>query len=154
MHFLEKSDGFTLVEVIISIALLSVASVVALQLFITSQDMNNDSRHADIASVQATNIIEELRAYDDTVTMSANIKNMKATEKGYSTDIYYNTNFDALDTTLAPSDGIYLLTCQLTESQQGLYEVIVTIKVVESDKELVSYTTDHYFKGEVSSDDL
>ncbi len=154
MNFSKKSDGFTLVEVIISIALLSVASVVALQLFITSQDMNNDSRHADIASVQATNIIERLRVYDDTIAMLANIKNMKATEKGYSTDIYYNTNFDALDTTLAPSDGIYLLTCQLTESQQGLYEVIVTIKVVESDKELVSYTTNHYFKGEVSSDDL
>jgi len=154
MNFSKKSDGFTLVEVIISVAILSVASVVALQLFITSQDMNKDSRHADIASVQATNIIEGIRAYDDTVTMSANIKNMKATEKGYSTDIYYNSSFDALDTTSAPSDGIYLLTCQLTESQQGLYEVLVTVKVVESDKELVSYTTNHYFKKEVISDDL
>lgn len=154
MHYLKKSDGFTLVEVIISIALLSVASVVALQLFITSQDMNNDSRHADIASVQATNIIEELRACDDTVAMLANIQNMEATEKGYSTNIYYNNSFELLNPTLAPSDGIYLLTCQLTGTQQGIYKVVVTVKVVASDKELVSYTTNHYFKGEVRSDDL
>ena len=155
MYLLKKSDGFTLVEVIISIAILSVASVVALQLFITSQDMNKDSRHADIASVQATNMIEELRAFDDLESLLKNMTYLKATDFGYGAELYLDHNFKALDPKTDPTnDGAYLLTCQMVKTQQGLYEVLVAVKEIESDKELASYTTNHYFKKEVTNHDL
>lgn len=151
MTYTDKSDGFTLVEVIISIAILSVASVVALQLFITSQDMNTDSRHADIASVQATNFIENIRAYDSTHAMLTNTHGMEATASGFHSELYYDRSFDAV---ASPSEGVYLLSCDLTLGQQGLYDLHTSVKVIETDKELVFYTTKHYFKEEVNSNDL
>jgi len=42
----------------------------------------------------------------------------------------------------------------MVKTQQGLYEVLVAVKEIESNKELASYTTNHYFKKEVTNHDL
>lgn len=151
---INNSKGFTLVEVIISIAILSVASVVALQLFITSQEMNEDSRHADIASVEATNIIETIRGCDATSSMLEHIQNMETSANGFTANIYLSDSFDPLQGDSPNSDGIYLLACSLNEETPGLYEVLVSVTEIESDKALAVYSTHHYFKREVTSNDL
>ncbi len=62
MKRLLKNEGFTLIEVIMSIAILSIVSAVVLQLFITSMGLNNKSRTIDVAGVYAANAIENLKA--------------------------------------------------------------------------------------------
>lgn len=146
-----NTDGFTLVEVIISIAILSVASVVALQLFLTSKDLNTNSRQKDIASVHATNMLEAIRTFDTTADMILNVENMKEKGDSYEAIIHLDGVFEPTNTA---ETSMYTVVCQLTPTGKGLYEVSVQIDHMESGEALVTYKTTHYFKGEVHSDDL
>jgi len=62
---LRNQDGFTLMEVVISIAALSVLSVFILQMFITSANANARAQNIDIATNHATNIMERFKTMNN-----------------------------------------------------------------------------------------
>lgn len=58
-----KNSGFTLLEVIVSIAALSFISVFILQMFISSSNLNNRAKDSDIAMSVAISEIESLKKH-------------------------------------------------------------------------------------------
>jgi|GEM_PF-1210818 len=62
---IKNQDGFTLMEVVISIAALSVLSVFILQMFITSANANARAQNIDIASANAMSIMERFKTLND-----------------------------------------------------------------------------------------
>jgi len=149
----KTSQGFTLVEVIISIAILSVSSVVALQLFITAQNLNTFSRHSDIASVLATNTIEEIKSYDDLASLFSKTSSYESVDDGYRQIIYLDVNFQVSDPTSSNNPSNYSLNTDLTSTEQlGLYHIHTSVIDLTEDKVLADYLTAHYFNQEVSND--
>jgi len=61
----KNQDGFTLLEAVISIAVLSVLSVFTLQMFITSGNANAKAQNIDVAAGKAQAVIEQFKALDD-----------------------------------------------------------------------------------------
>lgn len=150
---LSVNKGFTLVEVIISIAILSVVSVVALQLFLTSQKLNSNSRHADIASVLATNYIELIKLYDTTETLTHDLDRLSATDHGFNNTTYTDQAFEYLPDAAPVTDRYYLFVCDMTGTDKpGLYDIVMTVTDTKTEEVLVEYRTAHYFKGEVTAD--
>lgn len=149
-RFISENKGFTLVEVILSIALLSLASVVVLRLFITSVDMNTQSRHSDIAGVLAANTLEILKVNDSEEEILRSFEDMTATDKGYVMTKKLDTAFTTIKE--AESTGTaYILELVLTATDRpGLYEVQVTVTDIQDDSSLASYRTKHYLSQEVS----
>lgn len=144
------NDGFTLIEVIVSIAILSVVSVIALQLFMTAQRVNTRSRLSDMATIVSTNSIEMIRLMDTTDSLEHDL-NYLPTETGYESsrfiDQYVSTN-DYIE----GSDHIKF-TVTLTEDKTliGLYDLHSVVIDLNEDRTLADTTTKHYFKGEVSN---
>ena len=62
LKFLKNDDGFSLLEAILSVAVISVVSVFILQMFITSANANKKTQAADSANVAAISLMEEFRA--------------------------------------------------------------------------------------------
>lgn len=151
----KSSQGFTLVEVIISIAILSVCSVVALQLFITAQNLNTLSRHTDIASVFATNNLEKIKHFSDTASMINHMPTFESVDQGFVQSIFLDENFKEITETSSGTLNNYLINTVLNSTNQiGLYDIQVTVTDVIDNKALVQYTTAHYFNEEVSYDEL
>jgi len=63
-RFIKDEDGFSLLEVVISIAMLAFLSVFILQMFMTGAAANSRARDIDVASYVATGVIEGLKASD------------------------------------------------------------------------------------------
>lgn len=59
------SRGFTLIEVIVSLAVLSIASVFILQLFVTAAQLNDNARDTDQANALITTALEDFIACAD-----------------------------------------------------------------------------------------
>ncbi len=141
-----REQGFTLVEVIISIAILSLASVVILRLFIASTDLNTDSRHRDIASVLATNCIEQIKLFDSLSDMSNDMDGFVQLDNYYSQTTLLDHDFER---TLSDS-AVYQLDCSLASTPTtGLYDIIVVVTELDTSEELTHYTSSHYFKSSV-----
>lgn len=137
-------SGFTLIEVILSIAILSIVSVVVLRLFVTSHELNESSRHADLASNAAVNHIEMVRSYNSLDTLLDDltwVENNGNTFKGIR---LYDSDFE----TAGIGNQKLVLTLEPTESLTGLYQVDVSV-LDEEDSLIVDYTTKHYFVQEV-----
>lgn len=129
-----KNQGFTLIEVILSIAFLSLVSVVILQLFITSQNINSDAQMKDMASFVATNAIEETKASRDLV-------------EGQVTT-YFDEAWQPVDGKEA-STYTMLVSVDKDPLYPNLYSIQVAITT--KDKEvLITYHTKHHLKREVS----
>ncbi|NDL66172.1 type IV pilus modification PilV family protein [Anaerotalea alkaliphila] len=58
----DRISGFTLVEVVVSIAVLSLLSVFFLQLFLKAQEVNGRARELDQATVLASGLLESAKA--------------------------------------------------------------------------------------------
>ena len=123
-----KNKGFTLIEVILSIAFLSVVSVVILQLFITSQNINASAQIKDMASLMATNAIEEIKAS----------KTLEAGEQ----HTYFDESWQPV-TTLAQSAYALLVTVTKDNQYATLYYIHIEVLTLEKTV-LIEYTTKHH----------
>jgi len=68
---IRNQDGFTLMEVVISIAALSILSVFILQMFITSANANARAQNIDMASAKAMSIMERFKTLHDISELDA-----------------------------------------------------------------------------------
>lgn len=148
--FHASEGGFTLVEVILSIALLSIASVVVLELFMTSQNLNTTSRQTDIASVVCTNTLELLRRHDG-LTEAQTSLDLKNVPDGYHRTTPLDEAFSLIPADASGETPPYVMDLALAATATpGLFDVVVYLTRTKDDVVLVHYTTKHYFKKEVS----
>lgn len=140
------NSGFTLIEVILSIAILSIVSVVVLRLFVVSHDLNESSRTTDHASNISINVIETIKGYRNLNNYLADNQWIEANESGYQGTIIYDelSTIDTLQGTI--------LTCILTQDQSydTLYNISVSVYSPIDDETIVTYKASHYFALEVS----
>lgn len=142
---INKQDGFTLIEVILSIAILSIVSVVVLRLFVTSHDLNESSRTADLASNSAANIIENIRGYRNLETLTEELPWLDNNSNVIEGTMVYDDDFSQQGT------PAYTLVCSMTPDTEtvSLYNLTVHVKDL-NDKDIVSYSTKHYFSEGVT----
>lgn len=136
-----QTHGFTLIEVILSIAILSIVSVVVLRLFLVSHELNESSRMTDLASNTSINVIETIKGYQSVDTYIASNQWIKGSNDYYEGSILY-------DETLTPNENAsYKLECQLTQDKTfpTLYDITVSITDLNSLDILVTYRASHYF---------
>lgn len=134
MMKLKNNTGFTLIEVIISVATLSIVSVILLQLFITSKDSDIRSHSIDIAGVYVANAIENTKA------MSRHDLSSK-----YDIEQFFNKEWEAVDD---PESGEFVLNLVAIEDKSvatGFYRINSKVYIRESEVVLVEYATNHYY---------
>ncbi len=125
-----NNRGFTLIEIIFSIAFLSVVSVVMLSLLATSFEVENETDLMDMAILKVSNEIEEIKAIE--------INENQIIEKHYSE--YWKE--------VSKKEAMYTLTAKIQQDinyEQGLYDIIIDIKDVKEGAVVIATRTKHYW---------
>ena len=148
MRNLTNNKGFTIIEIILSIAILSIVSVVVLRLFIVSHEVNEKQRITDLANTKAISVIEEIKQHDKTDELLSNFSFISSN----GNEIYGVALYDETFSSIA-NENQYALTIKLVAdvTYQGLYSIEVSINslVNELKEPLVTYHSKHYFKKEI-----
>ncbi len=143
---LNNQEGFTLLEVIISIAILAVSSVFILEMFVTSADANLRAKSYDTALSKAVAFIEEFKSREEPPENS-DIEEI---------EIFYDKNFiETSDQSLA-SYKITMTTQEDTTPKQssfytsscklfGISVTAVDLKAGDEKKLLLEINSAKYF---------
>lgn len=140
-HFHSNNKGFTLIEVILSIAILSIVSVVVLRLFVTSHELNEQSRAIDLASNTASNVLESIKGYRDFDTFISEFDWLDGDTTHLNGTIVYDESFKQ-----ESGLSIYTLNCEMIASRDytTLYDITITV-LDHNHESLATYATSHYF---------
>lgn len=127
----KKHSGFTLVEVIFSIALLSIVSVVILNLYIASGELNDKALIQNMASLMASNAIEEVRSTPRDLPESITL--------------YYDEYWALSDKS---AEASYTLNLSVTKDETVSKLVYLDVIVTDSEsKTIVNFSTGHYLQS-------
>lgn len=126
-----NKNGFTLIEIIFSVAFLSVISVIILKLLVVSYELEQATDLMDIATLHAMNEIENVKSITE-------LEDIESYEKFYD-EIWNETKEE---------NATYQLSLSMDLNDQydrGLYEIqsIVT-DLIENDV-VVNISTHHYY---------
>jgi len=135
MKRLLKNEGFTLIEVIMSIAILSIVSAVVLQLFISSMDLNNKSRTIDVAGVYAANAIENLKA----------LTSEEARVIKQDQEWLYDSDWQLINDNKSAQFKLVVKLRENTNVAENFYEIQSKMIDQKTDEVLVEYITGHYY---------
>lgn len=134
--------GFSLLEAVISIGVLSLISVFILQMFISAANLNTRAKDSDTAASKAITAIENFKknpGFDSSITL-----------------FYYDKEWNGIDTDTAsiPADARYCLRLEITETDETaygkLYDVAADVTEIspgENDRVLASLWSKKYFSG-------
>lgn len=122
---LKRHKGVSLVELILSIAVLSILSVYVIQMFITSKDLNTKAKVLDQSVLTSESIFEAVDA-DRTLENLKNLKIFKHSsfqnnEGVITSKVYLDDSFSAID---SPSEATYVLNFEAVKTQGLEYEVV------------------------------
>lgn len=122
---LKRHKGVSLVELILSIAVLSFLSVYVIQMFITSKDLNTKAKVLDQSVLTSESIFEAVDA-DRTLENLKNLKIFKHSsfqnnEGVITSKVYLDDSFIAID---SPSEAAYVLNFEAVKTQGLEYEVV------------------------------
>ncbi|MCH4889722.1 prepilin-type N-terminal cleavage/methylation domain-containing protein [Acidaminobacter sp. JC074] len=125
---MKNSKGFTLIEIIISIAIFSIISVVLLQLFIVAENVNLESKSKELALFYGTSFIEEFKASRD------------LPESSYQEIHHYDEDWQRVD-----HQSVYILSAEVEveEVKTGHYYKLKVSAFDENDI-LILLNTEHY----------
>jgi prepilin-type N-terminal cleavage/methylation domain-containing protein len=131
---LTNPRGFTLVEIIISIAMLSVLSVYMLQLFVQSANMNRKAYELD-RSVMITQNIVELIGQADTPTISGNglyalrLEGSGPEKRGR---MYFDEGFSSIESDEGPKYSLEISVTEAGEEVDGRNLYDISMKMTRS----------------------
>lgn len=128
-----NEKGFTLIEIIFSIAFLSIVSVIILKLIVVSFDIEKNTDLLDIATLYAINEVEDVKSR----------KNIK--EDSLEINKYYDNSWTLLPSTDGSS---YLIKLEISKSelyQRGLYNIDAFVIDSVNKNEIVHIDTMHYY---------
>lgn len=125
-----NKKGFTLIEIIFSVAFLSVVSVVMLSLLVSSFEVENETDMMDIAIIHLSNEIETIK--------SLSIKE-DMTKTMYYDDIWQPVSENGasfkLEVTVIQNDAF----------DRGLYDIQGMIYHIEDQEVILELETKHYY---------
>lgn len=131
MTCFNKRNGFTLLEVIISVAALSLISVFILQMFLASSGLNERAKNTDIAITKAISEIERVKSG---TSVDVGVK-----------ELSYDKNWNVL--TGKNENACFLLTLTIDNASGDLYRVAVGVTDIrpgENNRVLASMETKKY----------
>ncbi|MBN2793784.1 MAG: prepilin-type N-terminal cleavage/methylation domain-containing protein [Clostridia bacterium] len=128
----KNKQGFTLIEIIFSVAFLSIVSLIMLKLLFASYDLEKHIDVQDVASIKVANLTEHIKS---------DYHNIQKEQL-----IYYDAKFN--ETT--PQEAVYTLKASCKKNEEGfgrLYDIFV--QLTNDDGEIiVRLETKHYFGKE------
>jgi len=141
--FVAREQGFTLIEIIISIALLSVVSVIVLRLFVLSYTINEDAKISDGANTLIVNQLETMKTYDHLDTFLSAYNWLDVTPNKIQGQLFYDDTFSPID-----KESRFTLhwSMVMNASISGLYQISTHMIDTTTNETLTTYTTQHYFK--------
>lgn len=147
------NSGFTLIEVVISIAALSVAAVVFLQVFVKANQVIEKTDKTNQAMLVATNQLEKLKGCSS-LEDYCNQTEDKPSEKEmllFGQTVLLDDEFRIIKSQSNEELGVYRLRLVFdkegTERIEELYKVTVKVVEIESKVDLVEFET-YYFSGQ------
>ena len=126
-----NNRGFTLIEIIFSIAFLSVVSVVMLSLLATSFEVENETDMMDIAILHLSNEIEMVKAIeigDDMMIVK-----------------YFNDSWKEVK----DNDATFILTVDVEKNNmydRGLYDIHGQVEMIDQEDLILEIDTKHYYE--------
>ena len=131
---LNKRNGFTLIEIIISIGIVSFLSVYLLQIFITAKNLNEVTYDLDNAVIVSKSVMESLSAGEKIGPDSDDIilKNARKLSDELIYTVKLGDDFQPADSDFVDSSYIMNITLDLVDSSElsnmGLYNISVDIQ--------------------------
>ncbi len=130
-------DGFTLIEITVSIAMLSFISVVVIKLFLASTNINEKAHEIDMATIILTNEIETILSNSSSENIS---KDYTKNGDDFFKKIYFDENFDIT------KYGKYEMKVNIKKENHKLYDI--NCNFVKGENNILNIHTKHLFKNE------
>ncbi len=125
----KNEKGFSLVEIIIAVAILALLSGPAIQAFFVSARLNQKSAQLDIAAALAASKIEEFKAYPEIYFREENkTKACRFYDKNWREINDENTAGFFLETKAEKSGSFYSLTITVFQKTPQGREALLTLK--------------------------
>lgn len=142
-----NNKGFTLIEIIISIAVLSIISAVFLELFIKSDFVQKQGKSIDDKTFLASNLLEKVLASDNLQSFIAETD--PSLEKEDNTEIQLDYFYDNALVPTKAKEGKYYVHMKLKDMGDGaggtLYHVVVTATDSNAkEEEVLEFETYYY----------
>ncbi len=138
---MKNEQGFTLIEVIISIAFLSIVCVVFLQMFIKADELGERSASLDDSVIYSTSVVETMKGLqsEDAIEAWASVEafDVQASDTGMVltrvvTDLEYTYTLTLIKETSDGSAGLYDLACTVyNEKEEADIHTLSTRLVLE-----------------------
>lgn len=163
-YLLNNKKGFTLVEVIISIAVLALICAIGLKLFVLSDEVTKRSKITDLANIYATNAIEvcklveqPLEVLDALPFLDAEV--IQASNELIEMKMYFDDRFQAikeLNENTKKSQYVFKITLTRDQNdlqgqgeiQAGIYDIHIVVENAfpnQATKPVVAYRTSKYY---------
>lgn len=133
----KNNRGFTLVEVIISIAILAIISGFIMEMFVVASRRSKLMENEDISFGMATEIVE---IFKSSKTIDEDFQNKLSKldiEFGRS---YFNNEWQKTDT-----DAKYTMDLALTPLDNDVYELTIILQSLDEEELYISINTARYF---------
>jgi prepilin-type N-terminal cleavage/methylation domain-containing protein len=130
--FFRSGRGFTLAEMIISIGVIAIFSVIILQLFVTAKNLNTTSRDLDKSSAAAVNMAEQFKSGTDAMAFirTGQLESAVIAKDDSSAELtlYYDSKWNRLGSSPETAvSAVFILNASVTGSTGP--EILGTLQI-------------------------
>jgi len=132
---MKNDKGFTLIEIIFSVAFLCIVSVIVLRLFVASYEIESKTDLVDMATLHMVNEIETIKGLES------------VTEDNFSVDKYYDQMWKPLSD---QSKAYYYVSIKVDKNSKydrGLYDIQALVIDLVTNESVVHVETMHYYNS-------
>ena len=130
---IKNNKGFSLLEVIIAIAVLALLSGYVLQSFIVSQELNKRAADLDTATYKCVSIIERFKADHETILDS---DYQRTGDTSWQMSSFYSQDWQNCLESQSPA---FIITSIINKASSGIYTIDVTVNKKTNDDEKPYY---------------
>ena len=132
MNKFKKNDGFTLIEVIFSVAFLCIVSVIVLRLFVASYEIESRTEKIDMATLHMFNEIEDIKSLE-------NIE-----DESRIVEVYYDGMWKEVDKEES-NFQILIIVSKNSSNDRGLFDIKGSVIELKTKESITSIETMHYY---------
>lgn len=156
-----NNSGFTLVEVIISVAVLCLVCGIMLRLFVSADDLRENNLDIEKAQVFVLNEMEKLKSNDEPIP--EDILSEPDYDGSFTLTQYFDNNWKGVQswenpryilvTVIEPvgeglfTEGAFGVTEDRSGVSSALFKIAVSIQDIERKKVLASVESAHYYRS-------
>lgn len=131
-----KSDkGFTLIEIIFSVAFLCIVSVIILRLFVASYDIETKTDLVDMATLHMVNEIESIKGLEN------------ITENQVTFEKHYDNMWQELSHKDNATFSVKVIATKNSKYDRGLYDIEASVIDLANNTSVVTVETKHYYNS-------